>query len=155
MDTLEFFKFSIDYLKNSGFGTLTEYIVIVTLIATSVYIVSWLFYSKPVTKLRGDIANILRSGAAKLSEENQSPYDEKLKTNKYIIFFIIGYFYSMSAVMFLYSLVFFSIGVEFGIEKDISWYKQFISIGFGCLIIVFSRLMKVQADRELYKFKNT
>ena len=153
MDVLEFYKYSMDYLKSSSLGWAAEYVVIIVLIAIAIYIVSFLFYSKPIIKLKNDIASIIKGGATKLNEANESPYDEIFRTNKYISFFIMGYFYSMSLFVFLYSLVFFSIGMEFGVGKDILWYKQLILIGFGFLMIMFSRLMRVQADKELYKLK--
>ncbi len=154
MEGLEISKYYLEFLKGTELRWLAIYIAAAMLTATAISYFALLFYSKPVIKLRSDIKQIFLNLAAKLKEEMTSPYAKKIEDNKYLSVFIIGYFYSASIILLFHFIVFILIAAEVGINTNIIWYKQLLSLCFGFLMLCCSILMKSQGDKLHFKLKN-
>lgn len=153
MNFLKLFEYVTSYVEGTSYKWVLEATMLVIFCSTVIFILAQIFYSSPISKLRKDIINLIKGGVDKLKDANSSPYDEKLKDNKYVAVFMICYFYLLALLMLPFSLLFLVIGFEIGIDGVFLWYKQLVLIAVGFLFLLFARLLKVQGDRELYKFR--
>ncbi|WP_143613209.1 hypothetical protein [Thiohalospira halophila] len=126
---IEVFQFVFDRLSGSKLPWFAEISVVIIFFMSTVAISASSFYSRPVQQLWSDVKRLVATVTAKAKEANKSPYDRKTKDNRVMAWFMIGWFYLMMVVMFVYGLQFSLIfsGV-FGPE-ELPFYKRVVSLG--------------------------
>jgi len=151
---LDIFQFVNQSVSESKWAWLAESSAVIILLISTLAISSSLIYSRPVQRFWRDIKCLLGSLTEKANEMNESPYDRKIEESPAIAWFMIGWFYLMCAMMFIYGLPFAFIfsGIYGPEELPIS--KRLIALGATLTMWFFGRLLKVEGDKLLYKIRN-
>jgi|SRR5699024_314896 len=151
MDVPSLINLVIPYLERSGMSTLVVVCASAILIASTVFVVAWIIDQKSTKNLFRGVIYIVDFSVKRLHHLNKSPYDSEIINSKIFQVIEFSYLYFTLFIFFLFGVGTIIIGL-FG-EANV-WWGNIIVICIGVLIIIFSRFIKISADKAHYRFKN-
>lgn len=151
MDVTSLIKLVIPYLERSGMSTLVAVCASAILIASTIFVVAWIIDQRSTKNLFRSLLYIVDFSVKRLRHLNKSPYDDGIINSKAFRLIEFSYMYFMFFIFFVFGVGTITIGL-FG--KSNVWWGNIIVILIGVLIIIFSRFIKISADKAHYRFKN-